>query len=293
MAGASASTLASFSCALSWKRAATRAIGSIRFSRPCQSLVKALRSQSRCPRIDRAGDADDVETARRRRALAQAHQIVLCGQQYAAAFGRGDRLGGAAEGRTAPAAHFHEHQLRAVTGDQIDLAAGDAVIARQDVQTLRRRGAPRPGLRPPGRAAGAARRCSRRFAGRQRHRHAAAEPGAAEHAPVQGAIGVHAQARRSGRRAGHPRVCPRRSSRPDARRRRRPAPPGAAVRDPAAARPGAPRPGARRRRPRSARLSAHGLSQNTTFSRSASAAGSGLPVHTCEVVSTGRPNTPT
>ena len=86
--------------------------------------------------VERAGDADDVEATRRWRALPEALQVMLRGQQQASTLGRRDGLGGAAKGGAAPTAHFDEYQFHTMAGDEVDLTTGYAVIAIKDVQAL-------------------------------------------------------------------------------------------------------------------------------------------------------------
>ena len=63
-------------------------------------------------------------------------QIMLCGQDDAAAFGGGDAGGGAAKTAIAPQPDFNEDQRLALLADQIKLAAPHPEIARQQLQAL-------------------------------------------------------------------------------------------------------------------------------------------------------------
>src|SRR5688572_1013695 len=49
---------------------------------------------------------------------------------------RGDAAGGAAVRLGPPRSNYHEHELCAVDGDQVDLAEAAAVVAREDLQSL-------------------------------------------------------------------------------------------------------------------------------------------------------------
>lgn len=65
------------------------------------------------------------------RELRMAHQKIFGGADQALLLARVDTLGGTAESRATPIAHFDEDQTLVGEHDQIDLATATAMIARE------------------------------------------------------------------------------------------------------------------------------------------------------------------